>query len=164
VHRPIRETMLVATAIIAWSVFPVLAAPTAKDDATAGQATKARPEHKANPVLSRNKAATIEQRITELHAQLQITPEQQPQWDQFAQVMRDNAKTMDDSFKARMKTMQTMTAPENMESYAQVTVDHARDVQNLVAPFKALYAAMSDSQKRVADDMFRADPSRPRRG
>jgi hypothetical protein len=33
----------------------------------------------------------VEQRIADLHARLQITPDQQPLWDKFAQVMRDNA-------------------------------------------------------------------------
>jgi periplasmic protein CpxP/Spy len=162
-RRCTRKILLVATTILAFSEFAAVAAPVTKDDPAGDQQTKTATKHKPNPVLARNKAGTVEQRIAELHSQLQITPEQQPQWDQFAQVMRDNAKTMDDTFKARMKTMPTMTAPENMESYAQVTVDHARDVQNLVPPFKTLYATMSDNQKHIADEMFRADPSRPRR-
>ena len=34
----------------------------------------------------------MEARIAQLHKELSITPAQQGQWDQFAQVMRDNAQ------------------------------------------------------------------------
>jgi len=44
-----------------------------------------------------------------------------------------------------------------MKSYAQVVMAHALDVQKLIPTFQALYATMSDSQKRTADQVFRND-------
>ena len=35
----------------------------------------------------------VESRIADLHSRLHITPEQSQQWDPFAQMMRDNAKS-----------------------------------------------------------------------
>ena len=68
------------------------------------------------PVLS----VHVENHIKRLHAQLQITPAEQPQWDQFAQVMRENARDMDQAFLQRAQQYPTMNAMQNMQSYEQM--------------------------------------------
>ena len=98
----------------------------------------------------------VEQHITQMHAQLHITPAQQAQWDQFAQVMRDNAKGMDQILEQRGASLASMTAPENMQSYAQIAQQHAQDMQKLSAAFQTLYSGLSDEQKKNADEVFRA--------
>src|SRR5215207_1388482 len=40
-------------------------------------------------------ADRVEARITELHSKLKITRQQESQWNDVAQIMRENAKTMD---------------------------------------------------------------------
>ena len=40
----------------------------------------------------RDNEGLVERRIADLHSRLHITPQQSQQWDQFAQVMRDNAQ------------------------------------------------------------------------
>jgi hypothetical protein len=52
----------------------------------------------------------VEKHIKQLHAQLHITPAEQPQWDQFAQVMRENARDMDQAFMRRAQQYPTMNA------------------------------------------------------
>src|SRR5271166_1251119 len=47
-----------------------------------------------HPGAGRNAEERVEQRIKELHGQLRITPAENPQWDQFAQAMRENAREM----------------------------------------------------------------------
>ncbi len=106
----------------------------------------------------------VEQHINDLHSQLKITAAQQPQWEQFAQVMRDNARDMNQAFQARGAKLASMNAADNMESYAQLTAQHAQDMQKLANAFQTLYASMSDSQKATADSVFRAhagDAGRP---
>ena len=71
--------------------------------------------------------------------------------------MRDNAQSMDQTFRHRVQTMSAMTATENMQSYAQLATTNAQDVQNCVPVFQALYDSMSDAQKRTADQVFRDD-------
>ena len=51
-----------------------------------------------HPVAGKNAEERVERRITELRAQLRITPAEQQQWDQFAGVMRENARDMDQIF------------------------------------------------------------------
>jgi protein CpxP len=164
-RQSLHQTLIAATAIVGFSAFAAVTAPAGVAAPATGTAPAAgQPATTARAAKAHNRVDAVDQRIADLHAGLQITPAQQTQWDQFAQVMRDNAKAMDDAFTARMKTMASMTAPQNMQSYAQVAMDHAQQVQKLVPPFQALYDTMSDNQKRLADQMFRADPSRPRRG
>ncbi len=108
----------------------------------------------------------VDQRIAELHAKLAITPEQQPQWDRFTKVMRDNATAMDTRFQRRRQTLLTMSTAENMQSYAHLVVEHGQDVQRLSAAFDTLYAGLSALQQRTADQNFRDDAHRgdPTRG
>ena len=108
-----------------------------------------------HPVPGKNAQERVEHRITELHAQLGITPAERQQWDQFAEVMRENARDMDQVVMQRAQQAQSMNAVQNMQSYEQMAEAHAQHVAKLVTAFKALYDTMPDQQKRVADQVFR---------
>jgi protein CpxP len=110
-----------------------------------------------HPVPGKNAEERVERRIKELHGQLQITPAEEPQWNEFAQVMRENARDMDQAFMQRAQQHPTMNAVQNMQSYEQLSEEHAQRVQKLVPAFQKLYDAMPDAQKRVADQVFRAN-------
>src|SRR5215469_1558467 len=71
----------------------------------------------------------VEQYIRELHVRLHITAAQEPQWQQFATVMRDNARGMDQEFSQRVQQFSTMNALQNMQSYQRLAELHAQDVQ-----------------------------------
>ena len=110
-----------------------------------------------HPVPGKNAQERVERRITELHSRLQITPAEEPQWKEFAQVMRENARDMDQAFVQRAQQFPTMNAVQNMQSYEQISEEHAQRVQRLLPAFQKLYDAMPDQQKRVADQVFRAN-------
>jgi hypothetical protein len=110
-----------------------------------------------HPVPGKNVEERVENRIKELHAQLRITPAEEPQWNEFAQVMRENAREMDQVFMQRAQHFPTMNAVQNMQSYEQISEEHAQAVQKLVPAFQKLYDAMPDQQKRLADQVFRAN-------
>jgi periplasmic protein CpxP/Spy len=110
-----------------------------------------------HPVPGKNAEERVERRIKELHGQLQITPAEEPQWNEFAQAMRENARDMDQAFVQRAQQFPTMNAVQNMRSYEQLSEEHAQRVQKLVPAFQKLYDAMPDAQKRVADQVFRAN-------
>jgi len=97
----------------------------------------------------------VEERITWLHTQLKITPEQEPQWKTFADVMRSNGQTMGELYKQRMETENTRNALDDMKQYAQIAQAHAEDMQKLVTAFEPLYASLSPEQKKLADQTFR---------
>jgi protein CpxP len=68
----------------------------------------------AAPPPFRSAEERVERRIAQLHAQLHITPTDQQQWDQLAQVKRDNAREMDQVFVQRALQYQSMNAVQNM--------------------------------------------------
>ena len=113
-----------------------------------------------HPVAGKNAEERVEARIKELHAQLRITPAEEPQWNEFAQVMRENAREMDQAFMQRAQQYPTMNAMQNMQSWEQVAEAHAQHLQKLVPAFDNLYNAMPEQQKKLTDQVFRANAER----
>lgn len=97
----------------------------------------------------------VEMRIKDMHARLNITASQEDQWGKVAEVMRDNAKTMDALTKARHEHARTMTAVDDLTSYGEITDAHSDGIKKLTPVFATLYADMSDDQKTEADTLFR---------
>ncbi len=105
-----------------------------------------------------SKASTVdpvEARIKDLHAKLKITPAQEDLWKNVTQMMRDNATAMEARRKARAEKAPTMTAVEDLTSYAESVESHAAGIKTFVPVFAALYDSMSDAQKKNADNIFR---------
>jgi hypothetical protein len=120
----------------------------------AAPAPAAKPPTPAPTAQDRQDVARVDRYISELHRRLRITAAEQPQWDVFAQTMRDNALHMDQLFRAR-SAAETMNAVEDLKSYAGIAEAHAEDMQRLVPAFETLYSAMSPEQQRLADTAFK---------
>ena len=144
-------------ALLAVAAFLALQAAASAQSAQA-PATAA-PPTVATPTL-KSAQERVERRIAELYAQLKITPAEQQQWDQFAQVMRDNAREMDEVFTQRAQQYESMNAVQNMQSYEHVAETHAQQLQKLVPAFQNLYNSMPDQQKQIADQVFRANAAK----
>jgi periplasmic protein CpxP/Spy len=100
----------------------------------------------------------VEQRIASLHEQLGITSAQATQWNDFAQVMRDNASHMEQRLDQRSQQFGQMSAVDNLNSYAAIAEQHAQDMRRLASAFQPLYNSFSDEQKKTADEVFRYRP------
>jgi hypothetical protein len=111
----------------------------------------------SQPAQGKSMEERVEAHIKQLHTQLQITPAEQSQWDKFAQVMRDSARDMDRAFMERAQQYKTMNAVQNMQSYEQIAEAHAKHLQKLVPAFDNLYNAMPEQQKKLTDQVFRAN-------
>ena len=108
---------------------------------------------------------SVEQRIMRLHGQLKITPAEHEQWDSFASVMRANAEGFRQAADNRGSKLASMTAPQIMQSYAELAQTHAEQMQKLQTSFQTLYDSFSAEQKQVADQVFRLPrPGSPRPG
>jgi periplasmic protein CpxP/Spy len=97
----------------------------------------------------------VEARIKQLHSQLHITAAEEPQWQKFAQTMRDNAREIDETAMQRSQQFPTMTAVENLQSYETLAESHVQHLQKLIPAFQSLYDAMTPEQKKNADEVFR---------
>ena len=93
--------------------------------------------------------------IAHLHQELKITPAQEALFQKLADVMRENAETMSTLAKKRADAAQTMTAVDDLKSYAEISEAHAEGSKKMIAAFQPLYDSMSDDQKKTADAEFR---------
>jgi LTXXQ motif family protein len=116
------------------------------------------PASAAQPAAATPSAATqaaVDQRIKTLQSQLGITEAQMPLWSAFTQAMRDNAAATDALFAQRAGAVATMSATDNMHSYAQIARAYADNTERLATAFDSLYASLSETQKQAADALFR---------
>ena len=93
----------------------------------------------------------MEKHITELNRTLGITTAQQPQWEAFTAVMRQNAQRMETTYNERLKRTAPMSAVDDLKAYAALERARAEDVDRLIPRFEALYQAMSPEQRATAD-------------
>ena len=144
--------MLLATGpALAQTLVPSASVPAANGSIPDRPAAKA---SATKPTNAMTVEARVNQRITQMHQRLKITPEQQPAWDVFAQAMRDNVTSIEQAYKGRRASVAAMSAPDNMRNFAQIEQNRAEGIQKLAASFQTLYDAMSDDQKKTADAMF----------
>jgi protein CpxP len=136
-----RITVLAASLLFSTAAL----AQTAPASAPAATPAPASAPHKAND--------RVEKHIKSLHDQLKITAAQEAQWDQVAQIMRDNADKIDQLI-AQREDASTMSALDDLDSYAQLTQANSDGVKKLSAVFAPLYNSMSDAQKQNADKVF----------
>jgi hypothetical protein len=106
-------------------------------------------------ITPEQRAARVERHLTELRGRLRVTAAQQPQWDGFATVTRENATELHARFEARAARLPTMGAAENMVDYAEISQLHARQLARLATSFTTLYAVLAADQQRDADALFR---------
>jgi periplasmic protein CpxP/Spy len=147
--------LVLAGALLAGPVLAQTTPPPAAPVATPAPAAPAAAPAKANPA--------VEKRIETLRTELKITPDQTKAFDEFAQVMRDNAVKMDALITGEKKTLATMTAVDHMQAYEAITQARADDMQREVPAFSRLYDALTPTQKKLADDSFRQAASGARR-
>ncbi len=131
------------------------AAPYAQPDQTSSGAAPAhhhwaKGDHPHGPA---DMQAHVEERIKTLHAKLKITPDQESQWNDVAQAMRDNESQMSSLIQERHSET-NKTAIDDMDSYGQIAQAHADGIKKVEAAFKPLYDSMSDAQKKNADNVF----------
>jgi hypothetical protein len=143
----VRPKVLIATAVLfAAPAFAAdMPAPPSSPPPSSAPMQTAAPKH-VDP---------LEARIVELRDKLQVTDTQEKEWKSLVKVMHENASNSRELVLAKRQNEETMTAVDDLRAYAEVAEEHAKGVKHLAKAFEALYAVMSDDQKKVADDFFR---------
>lgn len=93
-------------------------------------------------------ARHVEGRIAFLKAELKITDAQLPLWNAVAGAMRDHAKGM-----ATMPGETTGTLPERFAALEKAMSARLDAVQRLKTAVDPLYTALTDEQKKAADEL-----------
>jgi hypothetical protein len=156
----VATAMLLAALALPAAAFAQTTSPAAPQTPPAGTTTPAPAMPMAHPMkmmphTAQGAMAQVEKRIAALHSQLHITAAQQAQWDQFAQVMRDNASAFGQAMEDRAGKAKSMSAVDSLQSYAELAAMHAQNVQKLATAFQTLYGTLSDEQMKAADVAFR---------
>ncbi|MGH7116020.1 MAG: Spy/CpxP family protein refolding chaperone [Stellaceae bacterium] len=95
----------------------------------------------------------VEANLTRLRQKLQITPAQQPKFDAFANVMRENARMKPGSARANQNAVDDLRlaiADSELELSA---------LKRLLPAMQGLYASLSPAQRKTADQVFRQGPA-----
>jgi periplasmic protein CpxP/Spy len=138
--------------------------PGTTGNGTAVTAPQNAPDHNANAnnpgdtnyTQNGNWQERVNQHIDQLRNQLHVTSNQEASFNKFADVMRDNARAMENAIGERVSQLQQLNAVDNMKSYAALARQHARNVERLASAFGTFYDKLTPEQKQQADQLFRA--------
>jgi LTXXQ motif family protein len=110
----------------------------------------------ANPAACTGMVGHIDGRLAYIKAELKITATQEPLWETYASAARDNANTMLAHCTAMMSQRGTSTVslPDRLDQHEQFMAAQLDVVRAMNKALKPLYAALSDSQKKSADQLF----------
>jgi len=92
-----------------------------------------------------------EQRLAALKIELKITDAQAAQWDAYAAAVREAAKAMGAQRAAMTEKMGAATLPQRLDLHEAMLVSHLEHLRKTKTAANALYAVLSDDQKRTAD-------------
>ena len=95
----------------------------------------------------------IEGRLAYIKAELKITEAQESLWNAYAAAARDNANAM----RAHCTTMMSKRSanlPDRLEQHEQLMAVQLDAVRAMNKSLKPRYAALSDDQKKTADQLF----------
>lgn len=97
----------------------------------------------------------VEGRIAFLKTELRITEAQLPQWNSYAEALRAAAKTMQGAMAGMMGGgAKPATLPARMDAMVLMMTARLETLKTTAAAGKALYAALTDAQKKLADDLI----------
>jgi hypothetical protein len=99
-------------------------------------------------------AEHVEGRIAFLKVELKITDAQLPLWNAFAQAMRDDATAMQGMQAGMMSMGQAATLPDKLAAREKMLSARLEALRKLKAAAEPLYAALSDDQKKTADEIM----------
>jgi hypothetical protein len=98
--------------------------------------------------------AHTEGRIAFLKAELAITDAQAPQWTAFADALRGASKSMLESMTSMMQAGMPSNAADRTDAMVKMMAARLDSLKTIAAAEKALYAVLTDAQKKAADELL----------
>ncbi len=100
--------------------------------------------------------AHMDGRLAYLKAELKITPEEEPLWNDYAAAVKDNAKSLGERCTALVAQSKdkTPSLPERLDIHEQFMTARVDALRSIGKALKPLYAALSDEQKQLADQFI----------
>ncbi len=102
--------------------------PLAAHAEEAAKAQSLLPQNVSHKTQAAEPGESVEARITNLHARLKITPDEETAWNGVAQAMRENAANMEKLVaEKRAQTPKDMTAVDDLMTYQKLPRPMSRD-------------------------------------
>ena len=95
--------------------------------------------------------ARAERHLAALKAELKITDAQAKAWDAYAAAVTAAAKAMAEQRKTMMEKAGSATLPQRLDFHEAMLASHLEQLRKTKAAANALYAVLSDDQKKIAD-------------
>jgi len=99
-------------------------------------------------------AAHAEGRLAFLKTELAITDQQKEAWEAYAAAIKKNLQGMQATRETMMKTMQAKSPVERLDAHIAAMDARVAALKELKPALIALYAALSDEQKKKADELL----------
>jgi hypothetical protein len=100
-------------------------------------------------------ASHIEGRLAYIKAELKVTEAQEPLWNAYAVAARDNANTVMGRCTTMMGNRNSqISLPDRLDQNEQLMAAQLDAVRSMNKALKPLYAALTDGQKKTADQLF----------
>ncbi len=108
------------------------------------------------PQMCTAMASHADGRLAYLKAELKITAAQEPLWKAYAAAARDNANGMLDRCTTMMnpKGAAGLSLPDRLDLHEQFMAAQLDSLRAMNKALKPLYAALSEDQKKAADQLF----------
>lgn len=101
--------------------------------------------------------AMVEGRLAYLKSELDITASQSAAWDAYASAVEARVEAMKGMHQSMSSAMHEGTALERMDARISAMEGMLAAMKELKPATEALYAALSDEQKKIADDLIGTD-------
>ena len=99
-------------------------------------------------------AGHVEGRLAYLKTELRISEAQVPLWNAVADTIRTNAKGMGAMSEGTMGSTQASTLPDKLALREKMMTAHLEALRKFEEAVDPLYAALSDEQKKMADELL----------
>ena len=171
-----KSMLLTAAMTAAFASLVPVAMAQSTDSTVVAQATQQRAQEgpgaqrQARARHFRMPSERVEARLAYVRTALKITDAQQPQWENFANVMRKHARAMDQRLQerharfeaargargegARRPDGRNVNAIDRLERTQQRMAERSARLSEVITAAKPLYAALSPEQKQIADGML----------
>jgi len=139
---------LVVGAIAALNVTLAQAADTDVEEQPGITAEQTAPENAAR--TQHDPGAYVLKRLTHLKEKLQITPDQEPQWQAFSDTVVQQTQQLRSAHRTRQAA--PAKAPERIDRQVELMKQRVAGFEAIAQSAKTLYAALTPAQQQVADE------------
>ena len=98
--------------------------------------------------------AMVEGRLAYLKAELKITEEQEAVWQEYADAAKNRVEVMQGMRQGMMESMHSGSAIERMETRINGMEAMLETMKAVKPSVENLYSALTDEQKKIADDLI----------